>query len=88
MSTITFSDWQAQQKQDLEFLAECQRLELGYQIARMGMLRGIIQAELADKVRWGHGNLRLPASKMGAVCPAFPFWNELQKPWMPRWKSK
>src|SRR3990172_3810730 len=50
MSNIPFSDWQAQQNQDPDFLAECRRLELGYQIARLRLLRGMTQAELADKV--------------------------------------
>lgn len=50
MSGIDFIDWQAQQIQDPAFLEERRRLEPGYQIARLRLLRGMTQAELADKV--------------------------------------
>jgi predicted transcriptional regulator len=50
VSKITFQEWQAQQSQDPEFVAECLELEVGYQIARLRLLRGMTQAELADRV--------------------------------------
>ena len=50
MPNLSFSDWQAQQYQDPAFIVESQRLELGYQVARLRLLRGMTQAELADKV--------------------------------------
>ena len=50
VSKITFQEWQAQQSQDPEFVAESLELEAGYQIARLRLLRGMTQAELADRV--------------------------------------
>ncbi len=50
LSKITFHDWQEQQKQDPDFVAESLELEMGYQIARLRILRGLTQEELAQKV--------------------------------------
>ena len=51
MSTnIRFEDWQARQMQDLDFRAAAQDLEPAYQVARLRMLRGLTQEELAQKV--------------------------------------
>jgi transcriptional regulator with XRE-family HTH domain len=50
MSNVRFSDWQAGQNQDPVFVAESRQLELGYQITRLRLLRGMTRAELADKV--------------------------------------
>ena len=58
MATDSFKNWQAQQHDDLDFLAECRRLELGHQIARLCLLRSMTQTELADKVE--KNGLRLP----------------------------
>ena len=51
VSNMTFSNWQAQQNQDPAFITESRELELGYQITRLRLLRGMSQAKLADKVR-------------------------------------
>ena len=48
VSNMTFSNWQAQQNQDPAFVRESRGLELGYQIARLRLVRGMSQAELAD----------------------------------------
>lgn len=50
ISKMTFREWQAQQNQDPEFVAESLELEAGYQITRLRLLRGMTQAELAKKV--------------------------------------
>jgi len=50
VSNTTFSDWQSRQNQDPTFITESRQLELGYQIAHLRLLRGMSQAELAEKV--------------------------------------
>ena len=50
MPKLSFNDWQAQQNKDPAFIAESRGLELGYQIARLRLLHGMTQAELAEKV--------------------------------------
>jgi DNA-binding XRE family transcriptional regulator len=50
ISKTTLNDWQIQQSQDPEFVAAEHELEAGYQIARLRILRGLTQAELAERV--------------------------------------
>jgi transcriptional regulator with XRE-family HTH domain len=45
---IRFEDWEAQQMQDPEFRAAAEELEPAYQVARLRMLRGLTQEELAQ----------------------------------------
>ncbi|MGB0389613.1 MAG: hypothetical protein ACPGWR_32735 [Ardenticatenaceae bacterium] len=47
--TIRFDDWEAEQLQDPEFHAAAEELEPAYQIARLRILRGITQQQLAQK---------------------------------------
>lgn len=47
---ITFQDWQEQQEQDPDFVEESLELEIGYQIARLRILQGLTQEELAERV--------------------------------------
>jgi DNA-binding XRE family transcriptional regulator len=46
----SFKDWQMQQSQDPEFVAESLELEVGYQIARLRIQRGLTQSQLAERV--------------------------------------
>jgi DNA-binding XRE family transcriptional regulator len=46
----SFKDWQVQQSQDPEFVAESLELEVGYQIARLRIQRGLTQSQLAERV--------------------------------------
>ena len=71
MSKTSFSDWQAQQNQDPDFLAECLRLEPGYQIAHLRLLRGMTQAELADRL--GIGEALIASYENGSRMPNLPF---------------
>ena len=50
MPNLSFSDWQVQQNQNPAFITESWGLELSYQVARLRLLRGMTQAELAEKV--------------------------------------
>lgn len=49
-SYIEFDDWLAEEMQDEEFRAEYERLGPGFEVARLRMLRGLTQAELAQRV--------------------------------------
>ena len=46
----TFREWEAKQMQDPEFRAACERQEAAYQVARLRMLKGMTQKELAELV--------------------------------------
>lgn len=48
--SILFDDWLSGELDDPAFRAEYEALEPAYQIARLRMLRGMTQQELADKV--------------------------------------
>ena len=71
MSKISFRDWQAQQNQDPEFLPDCRRLEPGYQVARPRLLRGMSQAELADRVRTRQASIT--CLENGSSMPSLSF---------------
>jgi DNA-binding XRE family transcriptional regulator len=45
-----FEDWENDKLVDPEFLAATEKLEPGYQIARLRILHGLTQAQLADLV--------------------------------------
>ena len=45
-----FEDWEARKLQDPQFRAAAEGVEPGYQVARLRILRGLTQAQLAAKV--------------------------------------
>lgn len=47
---VDYEKWREQQLQDPEFVAELEKLEPGYQIARLRLKLGLTQAQLADMV--------------------------------------
>ena len=71
MSKLSFKDWQVQLYDDPDFLAECRRLETGYQIARLRLLRGMTQAELADGL--GICEALIASFENGSSMPNLPF---------------
>jgi DNA-binding XRE family transcriptional regulator len=71
LSNMTFSDWQSQQYQDPAFVAESRGFELGYQLTRLRLLRGMTQAELADKV--GTRQLSIARLENGSSMPSLSF---------------
>ena len=71
VSKTTFQEWQAQQNQDPEFVAESLELEAGYQIARLRLLRGMTQAELADMV--GTRQPSIACLENGSSMPSLSF---------------
>jgi len=50
MTRFTFADWLDEELQDAEFRAEYERLEPGFEVARLRTLRGLTQDELARRV--------------------------------------
>jgi DNA-binding XRE family transcriptional regulator len=50
LSKINFKEWETEQLKDPEFVAEFNEPEPGYQITRLFIRRGLIQAQLAEMV--------------------------------------
>lgn len=50
MSNIRFEEWEVEKLQDAEFRAAAEELEPAYQIARLRIMRGLTQNELARRV--------------------------------------
>jgi len=48
--TIRFEEWEAEQMRDPEFRAIAEELEPAYQLARLRILHGLTQEQLADRV--------------------------------------
>lgn len=48
--TIRFEDWEAEQMRDPEFRAITEELKPVYQLARLRILHGLTQEQLADLV--------------------------------------
>jgi transcriptional regulator with XRE-family HTH domain len=45
-----FEDWELEKQNDAEFMEAAEGLEPGYQVARLRILRGLTQAQLASMV--------------------------------------
>jgi transcriptional regulator with XRE-family HTH domain len=54
---ITFEEWEAERMQDPAFVAAVEAHEPAYQIARLRILRGLTQAELANEVGTAQPNI-------------------------------
>ena len=50
ISETSFEEWQSEQSKDPEYVAAAVELELGYQITRLRIQKGLSQAQLAEKV--------------------------------------
>jgi len=50
LSKTTYQDWKIEQLQKPDFIEALQDLELGHQIARLRIQRGLTQAQLAELV--------------------------------------
>ena len=49
-TNISYEDWEAEQLKDPEFREALEELEPAYQVARLRMLKGLTQQQLADLV--------------------------------------
>ena len=75
LSKTTLHDWQRQQNQDPAFVAESLELEVGYQIARLRMLQGLTQDELAEKA--GTRQPSIARLESGRSLPSLTFLKKI-----------
>lgn len=69
-----FEDWEAKKIIDSEFSAAAEELEPGYQVARLRLLRGLTQTQLAEMV-----GTRQPSIARLENGSSFPSLSFLQK---------
>ncbi len=70
-----FEDWEAEKNKAPDFLAAAAELEPGYQVARLRMLWGLTQAQLAEMVgTWQTSIARL---ENGSSTPSLSFLNKI-----------
>lgn len=77
ISTTTLMDWQNRQQADLAFVAAAESLELGYQIARQRIQRGLTQAQLAEMV--GTRQPSIARLENGSSVPSLSFLDRIAK---------
>lgn len=77
ISKTSFKEWQAQQSQDPEFVAESLELEAGYQIARLRIQRGLTQLQLAEMV--GTRQSSIARLENGNSVPSISFLERIAK---------
>ena len=70
-----FEDWEAKKITDAEFIAAAEELEPGYQVARLRMLRGLTQAQLAEMV--GTRQPSIARLENGSSHPSLSFLNKI-----------
>ena len=66
-----FEDWEAEKIKDTEFIAASEELEPGYQIARLRILRGLTQTQLAEMV--GTRQPSIARLENGSSVPSLSF---------------
>ena len=74
---VDYEKWREQQMQDPEFLAELEKLEPGYQVARLRMKLGITQAQLAEMV--GTKQPSIARLENGEGSPSLSFLEKVAK---------
>ena len=74
-NTIHFEDWETEKLKNPEFVAAAGALEPGYQIARMRILRGITQSQLAEMV--GTRQPSIARLENGASLPSLSFLQKI-----------
>jgi len=77
VSKKTFKDWQAEQRQDPDFVAAERELEPGYQVARLRTQRGLTQAQLAEMV--GTRQPSIARLENGTSVPSLSFLDRIAK---------
>ena len=71
----TFKDWEADKLKESEFLAAVEELEPGYQVARLRILRGLTQSQLAEMV--GTRQPSIARLENGTSIPSLSFLNKV-----------
>ena len=69
--SVRFEDWEAEQMQAAEFRAAAEELEPAYQVARLRILRGLSQRQLAEMV--GTKQPSIARLESGKVEPRLSF---------------
>jgi len=72
-----FEDWEAEKMKDPDFLTAAEELEPGYQVARLRMLRGLTQAQLAEMV--GTRQPSIARVENGSSTPSVSFLTKIAK---------
>lgn len=67
---MRFDDWLKAQMEDAEFRREWEALEPAYQVARLRIMCGLTQAELAERV--GTKQPSIARLESGSVTPTLP----------------
>ena len=70
-----FEDWEAEKIKHAEFIAAAEELEPGYQVARLRMLRGLTQTQLAEMV--GTRQPSIARLENGSSKPSLSFLNKI-----------
>jgi len=70
-----FEDWESEKIKNVEFMAAAEELEPGYQVARLRMLRGLTQAQLAEMV--GTRQPSIARLENGSSKPSLTFLNKI-----------
>lgn len=72
---IQFEDWEAVKLQDADFSEAAKLLEPGYQVARLRMLRGLTQAQLAELI--GTRQPSIARLENGSSIPSLTFLKKI-----------
>jgi predicted transcriptional regulator len=72
---VKFEDWEAEKLKEDEFQAVAKELEPGYQVARLRILRGITQAQLAEMV--GTRQPSIARLENGTSIPSLSFLHRI-----------
>jgi len=70
-----FEDWEAKKIKDAEFVAAAEELEPGYQIARLRILQGLTQTQLAEMV--GTRQPSIARLENGSRVPSLSFLHKV-----------
>jgi DNA-binding XRE family transcriptional regulator len=72
---IRFEEWEAEKLQDAAFSEAAKLMEPGYQVARLRMLRGLTQAQLAEIV--GTRQPSIARLENGSSTPSLTFLKKI-----------
>ena len=75
ISRTSFEEWEAEQLHDAKFVEALKELEPGYQIARLRMIRGLTQEQLAEMV--GTKQPAIARLESGQTTPSISFLRRL-----------
>jgi transcriptional regulator with XRE-family HTH domain len=70
-----FEDWEAEKIKDSEFSDATKELEPGYQVARLRIMQGLTQAQLAEMV--GTRQPSIARLENGSSIPSLSFLNKV-----------